>query len=128
METQTTQQTSTVGETAQSTIVPMAAMLALLSASCCVLPIGLSIVGLGGSWLTMLGPFVVYREAILVVVALVLAWAWYRILRFRGCAKRRTSSFIWAGIGSTAFLLAVSSPLWEAPASKFMWGLFRSTL
>lgn len=128
METQATQQTSTIGETAQSTIVPIAALLAVLSASCCVLPIGLSIVGLGGSWLTMLAPFVVYREAILVVVAIALVWAWYRVLRPRGCVKRRASSLIWAGIGSTAFLLAASSPLWEASASKFMWGLFRSTL
>ena len=128
METQTTQQTSRIGNKAQSSIVPMAALLALLSASCCVLPIGLSIVGLGGSWLTMLSPFVVYREAILVVVAIALIWAWYRVLRPRGCVKRRTSSLVWAGIGTTAFLLAASSPLWEAPASKFMWGLFGLTL
>ena len=48
-----------------------AGFLALLSASCCVLPIGLSIIGLGGTWLTMLGPFVAYRVEILVVVGLI---------------------------------------------------------
>ena len=51
---------------------PIAALLALLSASCCVLPIGLSIIGLGGTWLTMLGPFVAYRGFILVAVAIAL--------------------------------------------------------
>ena len=47
-------------------VMPFAALLALLSASCCVLPIGLSILGLGGAWLTMLGPFIAYRGFILV--------------------------------------------------------------
>lgn len=36
-------------------IIGGAGLLVLLSASCCVLPIGLSIIGLGGTWLTMLG-------------------------------------------------------------------------
>ena len=38
-------------------LMPFAALMALMSASCCVLPIGLSILGLGGAWLTMRGPF-----------------------------------------------------------------------
>jgi len=42
-------------------VLGIATLLALLSASCCVLPIGLAIVGLGGAWLAVLGPFVAYR-------------------------------------------------------------------
>ena len=42
----------------QAVVVGFAALLALLSVSCCILPIGLSIIGLGGVWLAVLGPFV----------------------------------------------------------------------
>ncbi|MDH3669088.1 MAG: hypothetical protein OEN23_19410, partial [Paracoccaceae bacterium] len=44
-----------------SATVGAAAMIALLSATCCVLPIGLARLGAGGSWLTILEPFVAYR-------------------------------------------------------------------
>ena len=71
-----------------------AGLLALLSASCCVLPIGLSIIGLGGTWLVMLGPFVEYRIEILVVVGLVLAWGWLRLWRRWQCASRRRSTVV----------------------------------
>jgi len=59
------------------------ALAALLAASCCVLPIALTIVGLGGSWLAVLGPFVAYRASILIVVGVAVAWSWYRLLRSR---------------------------------------------
>lgn len=106
---------------------PVATLLALLSASCCVLPIGLSILGLGGAWLTMLGPFIAYRVFILAGIAVALAWAWYRVLRVHPCASRRRSSIIWVSLASVAFLIAASSPLWEASAQRFMWDLWRST-
>ena len=112
---------------ASKLVMPFAALLALLSASCCVLPIGLSILGLGGSWFTMLGPFVAYRDFILVGVAIALVWAWYRVLRRRPCATRRQSTIVWTTVASIAFLVALSSPMWEASAQRFMWDLRRST-
>ncbi len=108
-------------------VMPFAALLALLSASCCVLPIGLSILGLGGAWLTMLGPFIAYRAFILVAVAIALVWAWYRELRRKPCATRRRSAIVWTSVASIGFLIALSSPLWEASAQRFMWDLWRST-
>ncbi len=108
-------------------VMPFAALLAMLSASCCVLPIGLSILGLGGAWLTILGPFIAYREFILVVVAIALVWAWYRVLRCRPCRARGRSAIVWTSLASIAFLIALSSPLWEASAQRFMWDLWRST-
>ncbi|MEL7218930.1 MAG: hypothetical protein AAGK01_10925, partial [Pseudomonadota bacterium] len=101
-----------------------AGFLALLSASCCVLPIGLSIVGLGGTWLTMLGPFVAYRVEILVVVGLILAWGWIRLWQRWGCARRRRSTVILLGFTTLAFLLAASSPLLEEDAARTMWALW----
>lgn len=108
-------------------LMPLAAALALLSASCCVLPIGLSIIGLGGSWLTMLGPFIAYRGFILLGVAIALVWAWYRVVRPKPCVTRRRSAIVWASLASIAFLVALSSPYWEASAQRFMWDLWRST-
>lgn len=127
MDKQTTLQQSDNEHLAKSSVVPLAAFVALLSASCCVLPIGLTILGLGGSWLLILGPFVAYRSAIVIVVAIVLIWAWYRVLKPSDCTKPKKSAIIWVVIGTVAFLIAASAPFWEDQASRFMWNLFRNT-
>ncbi|NHB76521.1 hypothetical protein G8O29_07170 [Rhodobacter sp. M37P] len=102
-----------------------AALLALFSASCCVLPIGLSIIGLGGAWLTQLGPFVAWRVPILLVLGALLAWAWFAILRPRACKTRRRRGAILAALATAAFLIAASAPLWEAQAEAAMWSLWQ---
>ncbi len=127
MNLEANEQTATEAGLIGRMLMPLAAALALLSASCCVLPIGLSIIGLGGSWLTMLGPFIAYREFILFGVAVALIWAWYRVVRPNPCVTRRRSAIVWASLASIAFLIALSSPYWEASAQRFMWDLWRST-
>ena len=102
----------------------LAALLALLSASCCVLPIGLSIVGLGGAWVAVLGPFVAYRSAILLAVGLVLLWAWFRLIRHSGCSGRTRGAVAMAALASLSFVVAASSPLWEEEAARVMWGVW----
>jgi mercuric ion transport protein len=104
-----------------------AGLLALLSASCCVLPIGLSIIGLGGTWLTILGPFVAYRLEILVFVGLVLAWGWFRVWQRWSCASRKRSTVVILGSTTVAFALAASSPLWEEDAARTMFALWRQS-
>ncbi|WP_113910451.1 hypothetical protein [Roseovarius dicentrarchi] len=104
-----------------------AGLLALLSASCCVLPIGLSIIGLGGTWLTVLGPFVAYRVELLVIVGLVLAWGWFRLWSRWTCASRRRSTLFILGFTTLAFVLAASSPLWEKEAARTMFAFWRQT-
>jgi mercuric ion transport protein len=104
-----------------------AGVLALLSASCCVLPIGLSILGLGGTWLTMLGPFVAYRIEILMVVGLVLAWGWFRLWSRWACASRKRSTLVLLAFTTFAFALAASSPLWEEDAARTMFALWRQS-
>ena len=106
-------------------LIGSAGLLALLSASCCVLPIGLAIIGLGGTWLVMLGPFVEYRIGILVLVGLVLTWAWFRLWRRWQCASRKRSTLVLLGFTTLAFILAASSPLWEEDAARTMFALFR---
>ena len=102
-----------------------AGLLALLSASCCVLPIGLSIIGLGGSWLLLLSPFVAYRIEIIVVVGLVITYGWVRLWKRWSCASRRRSTVAILGFATIAFLLTASSPLWEDEAARTMFALFR---
>ena len=127
MDMNANQQTETESAIAARLVMPIAALLALLSASCCVLPIGLSVIGLGGTWLTMLGPFIAYRGFILVVVAIALIWAWYRVIWPRECTKRKRSAIVWASLATIAFMVALSSPYWEASAQRYMWDLWRST-
>ena len=102
-------------------------LLALLSASCCVLPIGLSILGLGGAWLTMLGPLVAYRIEILVIVGLVLAWGWLRLWSRWACSSRKRSTLALLAFTTVAFALAASSPLWEEDAARTMFALWRQS-
>jgi mercuric ion transport protein len=101
-----------------------AAVLALLSASCCVLPIGLSIIGLGGSWLAVLGPFVAYRLPILAGLALLLGWSWFSIMRPAVCKARRRKAIWYASIATLAFGVAAASPLWQGAAEAAMWRLW----
>ena len=99
----------------------LASILAVLSASCCVLPIGLSILGLGGTWLTVLEPFVTYRSVILGGIGgvLILAWA-SLLLRRKRCVRRKKATFVLAASCSVLFLVAASAPLWERDATRAM--------
>lgn len=104
-----------------------AGLLALLSASCCVLPIGLSILGLGGTWLILLGVFVAWRIPILVVVGGIVFWSWLRLLRRPACGSRRRAAIFLAGLATLAFIIATSAPLWERDAVRVMWSYWTST-
>jgi mercuric ion transport protein len=101
-----------------------AGLLAALSASCCVLPIGLSLLGLGGTWLALLGPFVAWRVEIMVVTGLILAWAWARILRRWRCLSRRRATMTVAVLASLALAATATSPLWEETAARTMFALW----
>ena len=90
------------------------------------LPIGLSLIGLGGAWLTLLGPFVTWRVPILLVLAPLLAWAWFGLLRPGACKARRRRDLTLATAATLAFLIAASAPLWQAWAEAAMWSLWQN--
>ena len=69
----------------------------------------------------MLGPFVAYRVPILMVVALVVAWSWYRLVRSHPPVARRSKSLALAILASVALMLAISAPLWENQLARRMW-------
>lgn len=117
------------GRTKHTTVPPnsatvgAAAVIALISASCCVLPIGLSLLGAGGSWLTFLEPFVAYRTPIQFAVGLVVLWAWLHVLRRPGRARRL--ALVLTIVATASLAIAVSAPLWELEITRAMlanWG------
>lgn len=126
---ETAQHQGSVGRT-QATfqaLMGCAAVLAVLSASCCVLPIALSLVGLGGAWLTVLGPFVAYRDVILILVGCVIVWSWIRLWRTRCKLHIKRRGVLMTAVASLAFLVALSAPLWETQLTRSMWTLWTSS-
>tara|TARA_R110002050_G_scaffold169495_2_gene301219 strand:+ start:1228 stop:1620 length:393 start_codon:yes stop_codon:yes gene_type:complete len=103
-----------------------AILLAGLSASCCILPLALSIVGLGGSWLSFLGPFVRYREIILLVVAVTLVWSWVKLWRSPCGITGNRNNTIFTAIATLVFLGALSAPLWENEVARSLWDVLRN--
>lgn len=91
--------------------------MALLAASCCIIPIGLAMVGLGGVWLSFLVPFAAHRELILFVVSLVVGYLWLQMLRRKGTTPYGRLGAAMVVTASLAVVLAWSAPLWEAEMS-----------
>src|SRR5215467_7693267 len=65
----------------------VAAVAALVGASCCALPLALAWLGLAGAWIANLGVFVVYRPYITIAAMLLIGLGWVIAIR-RGAAAR----------------------------------------
>lgn len=102
-------------------------LLAILSASCCVLPIGLTILGLGGTWLTFLGPFIAYRTEILMVAAVIVAIAWVRFFRAKHATGRYPKGIVLTLIATISLGVATSAPLWERQATRALFTYWSQT-
>ena len=101
------------GDTFQNVALGFAASLAFLSASCCILPLALTIVGLGGAWLSFLGPLVAYREIILIIVTAIIAYLWFRTSTTGDRPIQWRRGVVMASVASLATGVAWTSPLWE---------------
>lgn len=115
------------GEGATRAALGLATVFALLSATCCVLPIGLSIVGLGGAWLAVLGPVTEFRPMILIVAGVVVAFAWWRIIRRRKCGQVGKLALFWTIFASFALLASATAPMWEGDATRALWSIWMDT-
>jgi mercuric ion transport protein len=91
---------------------------ALALASCCVLPLALAVVGLGGAWLAGLGGLLPYQPYLLAMAAAAVGAGWFVTLRRRasckpesGCARRSPG---WATFGALGLstLLVVLAATW----------------
>lgn len=92
-------------------------LVALLSATCCIIPIVLTIVGLGGAWLSFFGVFEAHRELILIFVSIVVSYVWLRMWRRKGATPRGRLGTTMAVMASLAVILAWTEPLWEGEVS-----------
>lgn len=105
----------------------VATVFALLSATCCVLPIGLSILGLGGAWVSAFGPFTEYRPVILAGVAAIVLFAWLRLIRRRRCGHVSKSGLFWTILATVALAVSISAPFWEGDATRVLWAIWMDT-
>jgi mercuric ion transport protein len=111
----------------------VATVAAGFSATCCVLPIALTILGFGGGWLAFLGFFATNRPYILATSLILLALTAFLMWRQnRSCAKNGQKQragkparivFVVAAILLTG---AVSAPLWEREATRYLWNVWIS--
>lgn len=104
----------------------MVSAFAVLSASCCVIPIALTVVGLGGAWLSVLGPFVVYRVPILLVATLALGVLLGLDIR-RRFNEKSTGKPVGLMVVSALVLLAWTAPQWEYELSGWLLDLWRAS-
>ena len=110
-------------------VIGLVALFAVLSASCCVLPIALAIVGVGGSWIALLGPFVAYRGVILTIVAVVLLAVWLIVLRRQRIGSRQLRRRVLALLcfATLTFAVALTAAQWEKQASRSLWNYWAQT-
>lgn len=102
-----------------------ASILAVLTASCCILPLGLTIIGLGGSWLTFLGSFVAYRSYLLAVVGLILLWSWISLWRSPSGLFENRNALLMRITLTVMFIAAFTAPYWEDGIARSMWEYLR---
>lgn len=98
-----------------------ATVAALLGVSCCVLPIALAVVGLGGAWVAHLSVFVAIGPYLLAAAAAAVALGWWIGLR------RRISQLGYAalGIATIGLGLAVLVRLYELELNRYLATLWR---
>ena len=65
----------------------IAAVAALVGASCCALPLALAWLGLAGAWIANLGIFVTYRPYITGAAVIVIGLGWIIAVRRRGASR-----------------------------------------
>lgn len=109
----------------------VAAIAAGLAATCCVLPIALTILGLGGGWLTFLGFFAANRSYVLAAGLILLAVPAFLMWRQHQCCsktgQKQHAGYFRRGILVLSALLligAISAPLWERGATLYLWNLW----
>ena len=112
---------------ASGIVVAGAGLLAVLAGSCYILPIGLALIGIGGSWIAMLGLFVAYRSFILLGVAGVLLWAWFRIWQRWKSERPLGRSAVVTLAATLVFVAAASAPMWEQEVAQSMWQVLVET-
>lgn len=96
--------TRTIGVVSQVGLI--AAIAALVGASCCALPLALAWLGLAGAWLANLGIFVVYRPYVTAFAIIVIALGWAIAFRRRASVRTLIVLSVASVLVATALLIA----------------------
>jgi mercuric ion transport protein len=99
----------------------VAALAALVGASCCALPLVLASAGLAGAWIANLGMFVVYRPHITAVALVVIAVGWAIALRRQAFGR----TFLVLGLATAIVLAALAVAHYEAEITRYLVSLRR---
>lgn len=99
----------------------IAAMAALVGASCCALPLALAWLGLAGAWMANLGIFVVYRPYITLLAIIIILFGWVVALRRR--ASPRTLVIL--GVASIVVGAALLIAHYETELTRYLIALRR---
>ena len=99
----------------------IAAIAALIGASCCALPLALAWAGLAGVWIANLGIFVVYRPYITGAALVVIGLGWAIALKRK--ASRRTLAVL--GLASVLMVIAVVVARYEQDLARSLLALRR---
>lgn len=99
----------------------VAALAALIGASCCALPLVLASLGLAGAWIANLGMFVVYRPYITVVALIVIAVGWAIALRRKASGR----TFLVLSLATVIVLAALAVAHYEPEITRYLVSLRR---
>jgi mercuric ion transport protein len=99
----------------------IAAIAALVGASCCALPLALAWLGLAGAWIVNLEIFVVYRPYITLFAIIVIVLGWMIALRRR--ASPRT--LVVLGVASVVVAAALLIAHYETELTRYLVALRR---
>lgn len=99
----------------------VAALAALVGASCCALPLVLASLGLAGAWIANLGIFVVYRPYITVVALIIVAVGWEIALRRQASVR----TFLVLGLATVIVLAALAVAQYEPEIIRYLVSLRR---
>lgn len=124
-QTQNQIETENINTRTSGLVLTGASVLALLTASCCIFPLSLSIIGLGGSWLSILGPFVEYRSYLLAFVGLIVLWSWISLWRSPCGLIGNKNALLTKLFVTLVFIAAFTAPYWKDGIARSMWEYLR---
>lgn len=99
----------------------VAAVAAVVGASCCALPLALAWLGLAGAWIANLGIFVVYRPYIIGVAVILIGLGW--VIALQRQASRRT--LVVLGFASVLVGAALALTHYEPELTRYLVSLRR---
>lgn len=88
----------------------MGSILALVSAVCCVLPLVLISLGLGGAWLSVFGAIATASYYVVGATAIIVAFGWFAAIRRHATKRTYRLLFLGSALTLIAWLVILNEP------------------